>query len=448
MHLKRYFILFLGVLFVFIGKAQNAEIQSLNNFVNFSNECTHGMLIVHRLLENFNQEVNKFVDLESHQINFYSNKDLPKDIFQDDENWFYDTSPNEWFEICKNTTSSGANLAPLMQSARKMKSHIGAINQLRFTAENYLKSNDLNEREHQEKIYEILEEGVALFENFYLEQEVLRKNLESYVSSRGIAPNTDAIRSIHQKVRALMEDLRYKNDNDWANDLQVLKDQLKQSNFSGETRRKLTSFLEASTRFIETAEVSEEYKLYGKYYYYHNSQLLNFANRYGNGYVSSYNMKLEDDAALKMMEIPHFYKVIYPSKLLEDVPLASTDPLIVDIPDKLKDRLITINDRKIQVESEVLSLEIFDHKMIDGDIVSVNFNGDWILEEHQLKGKPYILDVKLNKEGKNYLLLHAVNLGKQPPNTMALRYSYKGKKETVVLSSDLNESELIEIELK
>ena len=71
---------------------QQEKLNALNNYVDFSNEGTHGLLIVHRLLENFNKNINKYVDLPDQQINFYSNKDLPQDIFQDDENWFYDLS--------------------------------------------------------------------------------------------------------------------------------------------------------------------------------------------------------------------------------------------------------------------------------------------------------------------------------------------------------------------
>ena len=64
-----------------IGQVTNNEkVKALNNYVNFSNESTHGLLIVHRLLENFNKNINKFVDLPDQQINFYSNKDLPQDI--------------------------------------------------------------------------------------------------------------------------------------------------------------------------------------------------------------------------------------------------------------------------------------------------------------------------------------------------------------------------------
>ena len=430
--------------------SQGSELKSLNNIINFSNECTHGMLIVHRLLENFNQEVNKFVDLESHQINFFSNKDLPKNIFEDPEKWFYEKSPSDWFVI----SLSQSNLDEkewndkMKTSLKAMYQLVTNINDIRFEAEGYINTNDLNDRTNQENIYVILEKGVRLFEDFYDEQKVLRKNIEDYLNFKKINIPTDPVRTIHGTILDLLEDLRYKTDDDWSSDITRLRQLLNQSPLQGEPRKKINAFLESATQFIETAEVIPEYKLYGKYYYYHNSRLLNFSNRYGNGYVNGYNEKLDPDQDIKLMEVPHFYKVIYPKKLLENVPLASSDPLIIDIPDRLKDRKISMSERVIYVDNDIVDLEIYDHKMIDGDIVSVNFNGDWILEDHPLKGKPYKINVKLNKEGKNFILLHAVNLGKQPPNTMALRYTYKGQRETVVLSSDLDESEVIEIRIK
>ena len=74
------------------------ELNALNNYLHFTNESTHGLLTAHRLLETFNQRVNKYIDLESKQLNFYSNADLPADIFDDPEHWFYDVSPYTWYD--------------------------------------------------------------------------------------------------------------------------------------------------------------------------------------------------------------------------------------------------------------------------------------------------------------------------------------------------------------
>ena len=82
----------------------------------------------------------------------------------------------------------------------------------------------------------------------------------------------------------------------------------------------------------------------------------------------------------------------------------------------------------------------------DGDVISLNFNGDWILEKMPLKAKHKKLKLMLNAEGKNFFILHAENVGRRPPNTMAVDYFYKGRKHQIILKSDLNVSEMIEIE--
>lgn len=425
--------------------AQSSKVAALNTYIEFNNECTHGMLIVHRLLENFNQEVNKFVDLESQQVNFYSNKDLPNDLFEDPEHWFYETTPYEWYDRLSEQNLDTKWSKPLNLISKKMREAVSGINNIRFEAEAFIAKNDLSKKANQEEIYEILEQGVALFEAFYLHQKALRKYVTDF--SAELQVERKAFEKVHDQAYEMLEDLRLRNDNEWDERL----DKIKKVNLAdisiNDQRIKLEKFINGAIEFIETAVVSPEYRLYGKYYFYHNSKLLNYVNRYGNGYVSAYNQKVDKESNLLLFEIPHFYQVVYPSKWLEDVPLASMDPSIVELPERLKNRKVSVNERVILVDSEVVELEIFDHQMIDGDIVSVNFNGDWILENFQLKGKPYPLKVKLNKLGKNYILLHAINLGRKPPNTMALRYKFQGENKTVVLTSNLDQSEIIEIRL-
>ena len=99
----------------------------------------------------------------------------------------------------------------------------------------------------------------------------------------------------------------------------------------------------------------------------------------------------------------------------------------------------------MRVESSIVEIQLYDHMIADGDIVSINFNGDWILEKEELESGSKTVKLQLNKEGKNFLLLHADNVGKRPPNTMGLSYKYHGEKKEIILKSDDNTSELIEI---
>jgi len=117
--------LYLVLFFVYAVQAnaqlpeqKQQQLDALNNYVHFTNESVHGLLIVHRLLENFNQKINKYVDLESNQFNFYSNKDLPQNIFLDEEQWFYDVSPYAWHDI---TITESSHLPPSLANELNKK---------------------------------------------------------------------------------------------------------------------------------------------------------------------------------------------------------------------------------------------------------------------------------------------------------------------------------------
>ena len=95
--MNKVLLFFLAMIFSFgTVNGQNAlskevKVDALNSVLHFVNEGAHGMLIVHRMLENYNQDINKYADLESFKINFYTNKDLPKDIFEDLEKFITST---------------------------------------------------------------------------------------------------------------------------------------------------------------------------------------------------------------------------------------------------------------------------------------------------------------------------------------------------------------------
>ena len=57
--------------FTFTQNPSKASVKALNNYVQFTNESIHGMMIAHRIFENINQKVNRSVDSPSEQINFY-----------------------------------------------------------------------------------------------------------------------------------------------------------------------------------------------------------------------------------------------------------------------------------------------------------------------------------------------------------------------------------------
>ncbi len=457
---------------------QQEKLNALNNYVDFSNEGTHGLLIVHRLLENFNKNINKYVDLPDQQINFYSNMDLPQDIFQDDENWFYDTSPNEYFAIISKT--SGVLPEPAEKKLKAisgdMKAIMQNINKIRFDLEKMITTLDLTKRENLSTVYDKLEEGVKLFKSYYDKQMVLEREISAVYSSLNIKPENQvyvsvqtALKDVYTTTYTALKAMYNKEDEQYPDLIKAQEaamTRLNNINLSNLKDTKLLSpkiqlywanikkqsgeSIKAQKAFAESENLPEEYKLYGKHYYYYNISVINKFNRYGNGVVFEINRFNEflNLPVLKHFELPHYFKVIYPKLLVKTDYLASADPVIKSIPKVVKGRNVVTANRTIFADKDVVEFQLFDHKIIDKDIVSLSFNGEWIIEKFEISEKPKPFTLKLNVEGKNFLLLHADDMGRQPPATIALSYTYKGKRELIVLNSDTVKSEVIEIVLQ
>ncbi len=441
--------------------AQTAEYsKALNNYVQFSNEGVHGMLIVHRMLENFNQEVNKYVDLQSNQLNFYGNKDLPKNIFLDPDAWFYEISPYEWYETAlkesKFLPSEDADI--LNQSLSELKAVMDEVNQIRFDLDELIANNDLTKTENQVKIYAKLERCVDLYDAYFAAKEDLGDNLykthRKLINIKSTKFNTqiDLFEKIHASTKGILESLHFGRTTaipDFVTNLKVQTEQLQQNSIKNRhydavltAAREVVSF---GDKYINEPAFQDKYALYGKEYFYYNVEVASSFNRYGSGMVKNANsfIALANPTWLPLLEEPHYYKVIYPKK---DIDVPEQETVIDDLPARLKDRNVVVRQQKVLVDEKKLLLEIYDHKQEDGDIISLNFNGNWIMEDKRLQKRPLKMIIELNEEGENYLILHAQNLGEVPPNTIAMRYYYQGVRKIIVLNSDLNESEMIRLE--
>lgn len=441
-------------------------LEVLNDYAEFTNECIHGLLIIHRLLENYNQEVNKQITGGQH-LNFYSNSDLPKDIFKDPKHWFFVKTPYQIFNKLEayEKESSDKQTKALFTLSKRMLNICKAANRIRFDLDSYMKEHDMDVELHQRNLFKLLESGEKIFDDFFvsslqMETELLKLHQAPAHKKR---PYYNRIFQAHDTNKSILRSLRSKADVNYDVYLSSLKKSISEIEISNDATSTLTGELgrihtniitkiieghDNAYRFVYTALVPQEYKLYGKFYFYHNSQIINKMNRYGNGYVNEVNelIKRTNAPELYLIEEPHFFEVTYPEKLEETAAISSSDDLIEQLPQQLLDRYIKPSDRLIQVDSLVFTIKLYDHKLPDGDIVSINYNGDWVLEDYSLEEKPVDLEIQLNKSGKNYLLLHAESIGRRPPNTMGLSYFFKGVRQEIVLKSDLNQSELIEIE--
>jgi hypothetical protein len=111
--------------------------------------------------------------------------------------------------------------------------------------------------------------------------------------------------------------------------------------------------------------------------------------------------------------------------------------------EKIAGRVLTVT-HKMDVSATKVIIKVWDHQQVDGDIVSLNLNGVWVLQNHTLAKQAYVFEVTL-KPGENLLVLHALNLGKYSPNTAAVQVIDGTKTQQVILESTLQTSGTIEI---
>lgn len=450
-------------------QAQNSEkLKALNSYVNFTNESIHGILTVHRLLENFNQEVNKYVDLPGYRINNISNADLPGNIFRDEDHWFYSVTPYEWYEKIKTEKSilGDENTKKIFPIADDMFKTLNEINKIRFDIADFIKNSDLTQKSSLDSVYILMEKAVDIIDLFYALELNLEDALDQISQTILISEKSEnPYIGLYNASRDLVTTIRVSDQTNVKMKIQELEKYLNSAKtyFSSNqnSKAKLTAnkvilinegILKIAKELTETPVLAEEYKLYGDYYYYYNVKLVEKLNRYGNGFVPFLNNLIDIEALpyLHRMELPHYFKVIYPKRVdkqIETIVASVSD--IKALPTKLAGREVKpVAKEMIITNTESLEIELYDYKIQDGDIVSINFNGDWIYEKLSLETKPKKLILELNESGRNYIILHAVNVGRRPPNTIGLNYTYKGQKKTIVLQSDLDNSELVEIKLE
>ncbi len=131
--------------------------------------------------------------------------------------------------------------------------------------------------------------------------------------------------------------------------------------------------------------------------------------------------------------------------VVKDTIKTKPDPVVIKI-DTLENRVVETKDM-INVNSRTVTVEVWDHNLIDGDIISLNLNGEWVLESYALQKEKKVITLNL-RGGENTLILHAINLGSSPPNTASITISDGTNTKTLVLNSDNGKSEAVKIEVQ
>jgi hypothetical protein len=97
--------------------------------------------------------------------------------------------------------------------------------------------------------------------------------------------------------------------------------------------------------------------------------------------------------------------------------------------------------KTIEIEQPTFHLDFYDNGEIDGDSITVFYNGKRVLANKRLSDKPVSLDLKLDKNAKeNIVTMYADNLGMIPPNTALMIVTDGNKRYEVRMESDYGKS--------
>lgn len=116
---------------------------------------------------------------------------------------------------------------------------------------------------------------------------------------------------------------------------------------------------------------------------------------------------------------------------------------------------LLVDGRKVEKQGDFsvsqleFEIEVWDNSVNDGDTISLNINGNWVLENYEVTKTPIRIKIKILPNTNNYLILYAHNLGKIHPNTAAVAViEPNGKRRRLIIKSDLQSCGALNITYK
>lgn len=115
-------------------------------------------------------------------------------------------------------------------------------------------------------------------------------------------------------------------------------------------------------------------------------------------------------------------------------------------PEELQPELVEVIDAHVvPVKARKLTLKVWDHNVVDGDIISLKWGDKWVLTNYKIVTEPLQLELILHGFSDK-LIVYAHNVGMVPPNTAAISVFDGHQTHRFVLNSDLETSEALVIQ--
>ena len=112
--------------------------------------------------------------------------------------------------------------------------------------------------------------------------------------------------------------------------------------------------------------------------------------------------------------------------------------------DIASDSIRVLEKGTIQVQKRKLTISVWDHNTVDGDVVSLKLGPEWILTNYELTAEKQVLNVTLLGFSQD-LVLYAHNVGMVPPNTVTVSVFDGQTTQRFSLESNMETSESLKL---
>jgi hypothetical protein len=121
------------------------------------------------------------------------------------------------------------------------------------------------------------------------------------------------------------------------------------------------------------------------------------------------------------------------------------DPTVKKIDTLITDKITAGNEKSYEWHSDTVVLDIWDGGNIDGDKVSIQFNGKTVLSQFFLSKEKRRLHLPIEGTGINTLVIIADNEGSDPPNTATIALFDGAKKYNIIAYNLKGQQALIKV---
>jgi hypothetical protein len=105
--------------------------------------------------------------------------------------------------------------------------------------------------------------------------------------------------------------------------------------------------------------------------------------------------------------------------------------------------------KTLEIPESSFRVDLYDNGQVDGDTISVFYNGKLVVDKQRLSTSPITLNIAIDPgRNDNDLVMYADNLGSIPPNTALMVVTVAGKRYEVNITSTEQTSGTVRFRLK